>query len=218
MAKIRVLLADDHTIVRKGLRALLEGQAGIEVIAEAEDGRAAVQLAEQLKPDVALMDFSMPGLNGLEATRQIVERVPGTKVLVLTRHMDREYVDRILEAGAAGYLVKKSAPEEIVIAIQAVQRGESYLDPAIASTIIKGYLDKSRPEAEDAFDKLTPRQREVLQLIAEGHGTREIAEMLHLSIKTVENHRSSLMDTLNLHSTAELTRYAIRKGVVSLDE
>jgi DNA-binding NarL/FixJ family response regulator len=218
MEKIRVLLAEDHTIVRKGLRALLEGQAGIEVIAEAEEGSQAVRLAEQLGPDVVLMDFSMPVLNGLEATRQITERVPGTKVLVLTRHTNQEYVDRILEAGASGYMVKKSAPEELVIAIQAVHRGDSYLDPAISATIIRGYLGKSKTDGEDSYDRLTPRQRQVLQLIAEGRANRDIAAMLHVSVKTVENHRAHLMAALGLHSTAELTQYAIRMGVISLDE
>jgi DNA-binding NarL/FixJ family response regulator len=218
MARIRVLLAEDHTIVRKGLRALLEGQAGIEVIAEAEEGRQAVHLAEQFKPDVVLMDFSMPGLNGLEATRQIIARVPGTRVLVLTRHTNQEYVDRILEAGASGYLVKKSAPDELVFAIQAVHRGDSYLDPAIATTVIRGYLGKSRTEGKDRYERLTPRQREVLQLIAEGRANREIAALLHVSVKTVENHRAHLMEALDLHSTAELIQYTIRKGVISLDE
>jgi DNA-binding NarL/FixJ family response regulator len=218
MGKIRVLLAEDHTIVRKGLRALLEDQPGIEVIAEAEEGRQAVHLTEQLRPDVVLMDFSMPGLNGLEATRQIIERIPGTKVLVLTRHTNQEYVDRILEAGASGYLVKKSALEELVIAIQAVHRGDSYLDPAISATIIRGYLEKSKTQGEDRYNRLTPRQREVLQLIAEGRANKEIAAMLHISVKTVENHRASLMEALDLHSTAELTQYAIRMGVINMDE
>jgi DNA-binding NarL/FixJ family response regulator len=218
MVKIRVLLAENHTIVRKGIRALLEGQAGIEVVAEAEEGRQAVRLTEQLRPDVVLMDFSMPGLNGLEATHQIINRVPGTKVLVLTRHANQEYVDRILKAGASGYLVKKSALEELVLAIQAVHRGDSYLDPAISTTIIRGYLERSKTEGEARHDRLTPRQREVLQLIAEGRTTREIAAMLHVSVKTVENHRTSLMEALDLHSTAELTQYAIRMGIISLDE
>jgi DNA-binding NarL/FixJ family response regulator len=218
MGKIRVLLAEDHTIVRKGLRALLEDQPGIEVIAEAEEGRQAVHLAEQLRPDVVLMDFSMSGLNGLEATHQIMERIPGAKVLVLTRHTNQEYVDRILEAGASGYLIKKSAPEELVIAIQAVYRGDAYLDPAISTTIIRGYLLKSKTESVDRYNRLTPRQREVLQLVAEGRANREIAALLHVSVKTVENHRAHLMEALDLHSTAELTQYAIRKGIISLDE
>jgi two-component system response regulator NreC len=218
MGKIRVLLAEDHTIVRKGLRALLEAQADIEVIAEAEEGRQAVRLAEQYGPDVVLMDLSMPGLNGLEATRQIRERIPKTRVLALTRHTNQEYIDRILEAGASGYLVKKSAPEELVIAIQAVQRGDSYLDPAISSTIIRGYLEKPKTGGEDRYHRLTPRQREVLQLIAEGRANREIAALLHISVKTVENHRNSLMEALDLHSTAELTQYAIRMGIIDLDE
>jgi DNA-binding NarL/FixJ family response regulator len=218
MDKIRVLLADDHTIVRKGLRALLEDQAGLEVVAEAEDGREAVRLTEQLRPDVVLMDFSMPGLNGLEATRQIVERVPGVRVLVLTRHSNQEYVDRILKAGAAGYLVKRSAPEEVVRAIRAVQRGDAYLDPSVSSTILRGYLEKPGPPGDERYDRLTPRQREVLQLIAEGRANREIAAMLHLSVKTVENHRAALLETLELHSTAELTQFAIRMGIINLDE
>jgi len=218
MQKIRVLLAEDHTIVRKGLRALLEDQPGIEVIAEAEEGRKAVRLAEQSRPDVVLMDFSMPGLNGLEATRQIKERVPGAKILVLTRHTNQEYVDRILEAGASGYLVKKSALEELDIAIQAVHRGDSYLDPTISANIIHGYLEKSKVKNRDRYSQLTPRQREVLQLIAEGRANREIAAELNVSVKTVENHRASLMETLDLHSTAELTQYAIRIGIISLDE
>jgi DNA-binding NarL/FixJ family response regulator len=167
---------------------------------------------------VVLMDFSMPGLNGLEATRQIIARVPGTRVLVLTRHMNQEYVARILEAGASGYLVKKSAPEELLFAIQVVQRGDSYLDPAIATTVIRGYLGKSKTQGEDRYERLTPRQREVLQLIAEGRANREIAALLHVSVKTVENHRAHLMEALDLHSTAELIQYAIRKGVISLDE
>ena len=216
MKTIRVLLAEDHTIVRKGLRVLLENQAGIEVVAEAEEGRQAVQFTEQFKPDVVLMDFSMPGLNGLEATRQIVERVPYTRVLVLTRHSTQEYVDRILEAGASGYLVKKSAPEELITAIQVVHRGDSYLDPAISTNIIHNYLVKT--DGDERYNRLTPRLREVLQLIAEGRPNREIAAILHVSVKTVENHRARLMEALDLHSTAELTQYAIRIGVIRLDE
>ena len=218
METIRVLLAEDHTIVRKGLRVLLEGQAGIEVVAEAEEGRQAVQLAERFKPDVVLMDFSMPGLNGLEATRQIVERVPDSRVLVLTRHTNQEYVDRILQAGASGYLVKRSAPEELITAIQAVHRGDSYLDPAISKIIIRNYLEKPKTEGDERYERLTPRLREVLQLIAEGRPNREIATILHVSVKTVENHRVRLMEALDLHSTAELTQYAIRIGIISLDE
>jgi len=218
METIRVVLAEDHTIVRQGLRSLLDQQAGIEVVAEAENGRQAVRIAEQLRPDVVLMDFSMPDLNGLEATRQIKQRVPDVKVLILTRHVNKEYIESILRAGASGYLIKKSAVDELVIAIHSVHRGNSFLDPSISTMVIEGYLHPSAGEIQSHDVKLTPRQREVLQLIAEGHPNREIASMLHISVKTVDNHRANLMDKLDLHSTADLTRYAIRKGIISLDE
>ena len=217
MKAIQVLLADDHTIVRQGLRSILEQQAGINVVAEAQNGREAVRLTEQLKPDVVLMDFSMPDLNGLEATRQIKQRLPDTKVLILTRHADNEYIKSILSAGAAGYLLKKSAAEELVIAIQAVQRGDPYLDPSISQHIIDGYLNTSAEESKTLEIELTSRQREVLQLIAEGHPNREIASRLNISVKTVENHRTNIMKSLDSHSTADLIQYAIRKGIISLD-
>ena len=216
MNKIRVLLAEDHTIVRKGLRSLLDGEVGMEVIGEAEDGREAIQMTQQLLPDVVLMDISMPELNGLEATRQIKERFPEVKVLVLTRHADEEYVFQILRAGASGYVVKKAAPAELILAIQAVYRGDSFLSPSISRHVIEEYIRKADAMEENSYDRLTDREREVLQLIAEGHPNREIAELLHISVKTVENHRASLMDKLHIYSTAELTRYAIRKGVISL--
>jgi len=216
MNKIRVLLAEDHTIVRKGLRSLLDGEVGMEVIGEAEDGREAIQMTQQLLPDVVLMDISMPELNGLEATRQIKERFPEVKVLVLTRHADEELVLQILRAGASGYVVKKAAPAELILAIQAVYRGDSFLSPSISRHVIEEYIRKADAMEENSYDRLTDREREVLQLIAEGHPNREIAELLHISVKTVENHRASLMDKLHIYSTAELTRYAIRKGVISL--
>jgi two-component system response regulator NreC len=212
---IRVLLAEDHTIVRKGLRSLLEGEADIEVIGEAKDGRKAVQMTQQLQPDVVLMDISMPGLSGLEATRQIKRRVPEVKVLVLTRHADEEYVFQILRAGASGYVVKKAAPAELVAAIHAVYRGDSFLSPAISRTVIEEYVRQAEAMVKDSYDQLTDREREVLQLIAEGHSSREIGELLHISEKTVRTHRANLMDKLDIHSTAELTQYAIRKGVIS---
>ena len=218
MKKIRVLLAEDHTIVRKGLRSLLDGEVGMEVIGEAEDGREAIQMTQQLLPDVVLMDISMPGLNGLEATRQIKERFPEVKVLVLTRHADEEYVFQILRAGASGYVVKKAAPAELILAIQAVYRGDSFLSPSISRKVIAEYIRTAEAMEENSYDRLTDREREVLQLIAEGHSNREIAELLHISEKTVRAHRAHLMDKLGIHSTAELTGYAIRKGVVSLDE
>ena len=218
MSKIRVLLADDHTIVRKGLRSLLEGQAGIEVIGEAEHGREAVQKTQELLPDVVLMDLSMPGLSGLEATRQIRKRFPEVKVLVLTRHANEEYIFQILRAGASGYVVKKAAPTELMLAIKAVYQGDSFLSPAISRPVIEEYIRKAEAMEENSHDRLTDREREVLQLIAEGHSSREIAELLHISEKTVRAHRAHLMDKLDIHSTAELTQYAIRKGVIGADQ
>jgi len=219
MPKIKVLLAEDHTIVRKGLTSLLAGEADIEVVGEAEDGQEAVELVERLAPDVVLMDNTMPVLNGLEATRQIKKRFPEIKVLVLTMHTTEEYIQQFLQAGASGYLIKKTAPKELVTAIHAVYRGDSYLSPAISNVIIEGYLHQAAATAsEDSYEKLTDRERQVLQMITEGVSNREIAERLHLSVKTVNNHRMNLMDKLNIHNTAKLVKYAIRKGVISLDE
>ena len=218
MNKIRVLLAEDHTIVRKGLRSLLDGEAGVKVIGEAEDGREAVEKVGQLLPDVVLMDITMPSLNGLEATRQIKKRFPEVKVVILTMHANEEYIFQILRAGASGYLVKQAAPTELLSAIQAAYQGESFLSPSISRKVIEEYIQQAEATAEkDSYDQLTDREREVLQLIAEGHPNREIAELLHISVKTVETHRANLIDKLDIHSTAELTQYAIRKGVISTD-
>ncbi len=212
---LRVLLAEDHTIVRKGLRSLLEGEAGIEVIGEAEDGREAIEKVQQLLPDVVLMDITMPGLNGLEATRQIKKRFPEVKVVILTVHANEEYIFQILRAGASGYVVKRAAPTELLSAIRAAYRGDSFLSPSISRKVIEEYVRQADAMAEkDSYDKLTNREREVLQLIAEGHSNREIAELLHISVKTVETHRAHLMDKLDIHSTAGLTQYAMRKGVI----
>lgn len=216
MYRITVLLAEDHTIVRKGLRALLGAEADIAVVAEAEDGRAAVRLAQQRRPDVVVMDISMPGLNGIEATRQIKTQLPDTKVLILTRHADEAYIHAILEAGAVGYIVKKAAPVELTAAIRAIYHGSVFLGPEAADVVMAGN-DRATPAPEDRYFTLTSREREVLQLVAEGYPNRDIAEVLHISVKTVENHKASLMDKLAMHSTAELTQYAIRKGVISLD-
>ena len=219
MNKIRVLLVEDHTIVRKGLRSLLDGEAGIEVIGEAEDGREAVEKVQQLLPDVVLMDIAMPGLNGLEATRQIKKRFPEVQVLILTMHANEEYIFQILRAGASGYVVKQVAPTELISAIRAAYRGESFLSPSISKKVIQEYIRQAEAMGEEnSYDRLTDREREVLQLIAEGHSNREIAELLHISAKTVQTHRAHLMDKLDIHSTAELTQYAIRKGVISVDE
>jgi two-component system response regulator NreC len=212
---IRVLLAEDHTIVRKGLRSLLESAAGIEVIGEAKDGREAVEKVGQLRPDLVLMDITMPGLNGLEATRQIKKRFPEVKVLILTVHATEEYIFQILRAGASGYVVKQAAPAELLSAIQSVCQGQYFLSPSISRTVIEEYIRQAEAMAEpDSYDQLTDREREVLQLIAEGHSNQEIADLLHISVKTVETHRAHLMDKLDLHSAAELTQYAIRKGVI----
>lgn len=215
MNAIRVILAEDHTIVRKGLRSLLEGEEDIEVIGEAGDGKEAITLVEQKKPDIVVMDIGMPELNGLEATRRIKKRFPETKVLILTMHTNEEYVFEILQAGASGYIVKKAAPTELVSALRAVKRGESFLSPSISKKVIDEYLQRAgEAKRRGAFELLTDREREVLQLIAEGNSTRGIAGRLFISTKTVETHRSNLMEKLDLHGTADLTRYAIRMGIV----
>ena len=218
MSMIRVLLAEDHTIVRKGLRSLLDAEADIQVVGEAENGREAIDKVEQLLPDIVVMDITMPGLNGLEATRQIKKRFPDVQILILTVHTSEEYVLQILRAGASGYLVKQAAPTELISAIQAASRGEAFLSPTISKKVVEDYVQRAGVTVEsDSFQKLTAREREVLQLIAEGYSTREIAEQLHISIKTAETHRAHLIEKLGIHSTAELTQYAIRKGVISLD-
>jgi len=218
MGKIKVLLAEDHTIVRHGLRALLEGEGGIEVIGDAEDGREAVRKVEQLRPDVVVMDISMPGLTGLEATRQIKKRFPETRVVVLSMHTAEEYVAKLLRSGASGYVVKHAAPAELALAIQSADRGELFLSPSVARHVVKRFVEEAEAGMhKDRYDKLTEREREVLQLIAEGHPNREIARLLHISTKTVESHKAHLMDKLDIHSTAELTRYAIHKGVITLE-
>jgi two-component system response regulator NreC len=215
MREIKVLLADDHTIVRKGLRSLLDAEDDMVVIGEADDGKQAIELVEQKKPEIVVMDIGMPVLNGLEATRRILKKHPGTKVLILTMHTNEEYVFEILRAGASGYIVKKAAPTELVTAIRSVDKGDSFLSPAISRKVIDEYLERAGEEKrEDPFDLLTDREREVLQLIAEGSSTREIAGKLFISPKTVETHRTHLMEKLDLHGTADLTRYAIRKGIV----
>jgi DNA-binding NarL/FixJ family response regulator len=216
MYKARVLLAEDHTIVRKGLRSLLESEPSIEVVGEAADGRQAVDKTRELSPDLVLMDISMPGLNGLEATRQIRQHFPATRVLILTMHADEEYILQILQAGASGYVVKQAAPEELVAAVEAVCHGETFLSPVVSRTVLEEYRHRAEAMAgQDSLDSLTPREREVLQLIAEGRPPREIAETLYISIKTVETHRAHLMHKLNTRNTAELIRYAIRKGITS---
>lgn len=217
MDKIKVLLAEDHTIVRKGLRSLLEKETSIAVVGESEEGRDAVKKANELEPDVVVMDISMPGLNGLEATRQLKKRFPGMKIIILTAHANEEYVFQTLQAGASGYLIKSAAPTDLISAIQAAMRGESYLSPSISRTVIDEYIRQTQKmsEGEKGFSEiLTQREREVLQLIAEGRTTKEIADELCISIKTVETHKSHLKEKLTIPHTAGLIQYAIRKGLI----
>lgn len=215
-AKIRVVVADDHAIMRDGIRALIQPEEDLVVIGEAEDGRAAVELAEKLQPDVVLMDIAMPLLNGLEATRQIKRDHPEIQVLVLTMYDHDEYVRQVLATGASGYVLKRAAAGELVSAIRAVARGDAVLSPAVTRIVINEYLRGEKIQAESEPEKLTPREREVLQLIAEGHTSREIARVLNLSIKTVQAHRTSLMQKLDLHDRGELIKYAIQKKIIEV--
>ena len=212
---IKIILADDHKIVRQGLRTMLESEADIEVIGEADDGRMAVRLARELSPQVIIMDVGMPDLNGIEATRQVLAESPGVKVIGLSMHCDRRFVMNMLKAGASGYLLKDSAFEELATAIRMVLGGKVYLSTEIANIVVKDYLQGGGDES--VFSVLTPREREVLQLMAEGKSSRQIADHLIISIKTVETHRMQIMHKLQIFSVAELTKYAIREGLASLD-
>jgi two-component system response regulator NreC len=216
MNKIRVLLADDHTILRDGIRALLVDQADIEVIGEAEDGLSTVKMVGKLKPDVVIMDIAMPLLNGLEATRQIQRDYPQVKVLILTMHDNEEYIRQVLAAGALGYVLKDAAAHDLLGAIRAVQRGEAVLSPAITRLVIEDYLRWGDIRPADTSNGLTPREREILQLIAEGYTNKEIAEILSLSVKTIQSHRSNLMGKLDLHDRGELIKYAIQKKIIDI--
>jgi len=213
---IRILLADDHTVVRKGLRLLLETQPGFSVIADAADGREAVALAEKLAPDVVVMDVAMPTLNGIEAARQITAREPQTAVVFLSMHSDEAYVLKALKAGARAYLLKDSAEYDLINAIKAVSEGKAFFSPAISKMLVEDYMRQMQERAvEDSYELLTTREREVLQLLAEGKNNKEVATVLNLSLYTVETHRSNIFQKLNLHSGAELILYAVRKGVIS---
>jgi DNA-binding NarL/FixJ family response regulator len=214
---IKILLADDHEIVREGLRNLLEKQEGFEVVAEAEDGLTAVKKAKKLSPDLVIMDIGMPDLNGIEATRQILAESPHIKIIALSMHSETRFVSEMLKAGASAYLLKDSAFEELIQAIQASRSNKIYLSPSIAEKVIKNYITSFPRESFSPFSILTQREREVIQLIAEGKSTKKIASLLFLSIKTVETHRQNIMEKLDLHSVAELTKYAIREGLTSLD-
>jgi DNA-binding NarL/FixJ family response regulator len=213
MKSIRVLLVDDHALVRAGIRALVQNLQGAEVVAEAEDGRQALSLIKDLRPDIVLMDISMPGLNGLEAAARVAKEYPRVKVIMLSAHSHEEYVCQALRAGASGYLLKDASTAELELALTAVARGETYLSPAVSKHVINDYMRRLGGEP-GSLEMLTPRQREVLQLVAEGRTTKEIAHTLHVSVKTVETHRMQLMDRLGIHDVAGLVRFAIRIGLV----
>ena len=212
---IKIILADDHKIVWQGLRTMLEKEPDIEVMGEADDGRMAVRLARELSPQVVIMDVGMPDLNGIEATRQVLSECPGVKVIALSMHSDRHFVMNMLKAGASGYLLKDSAFEELATAIRTVLANKIYLSTEIANIVVKDYLQGGGDES--VFSVLTPREREVLQLMAEGKSSRQIADHLNISIKTVETYRMQIQHKLEIYSVAELTKYAIREGLSSLD-
>lgn len=213
MGKIGILLAEDHTIVRQALRALLEQEPDLVVVGEAEDGREALERAAETQPDIVLMDITMPGLNGIEATQRLRDSVPRARVLILSMHEDASVVVRALRAGACGYVLKRSAAEELVSAIRAVARGECFVSASFPRSLVPRYASIEAGEA-----KLTPREREVLQLLAEGRRNQEIAALLGTSVKTAEAHRANLLRKLHLRNVAELTRYAVRHGLIELSE
>jgi DNA-binding NarL/FixJ family response regulator len=217
MKFIRILLADDHTLVRAGIRSLIQALPGIQVVAEAGDGREALSLIETHQPDVALLDIAMPGLNGLEVAAQVADNFPFVRVMILSMHATEEYVLRALRAGAVGYLLKDADTAELELAINAVTRGETYLSPAVSKHVTE-YVRRVGEEAHSTLERLTPRQREVLQLVAEGHTTQEIARIMNVSSKTVETHRTQLMERLDIHDIAGLVRYAVREGLVVLEK
>ncbi len=214
---VKVVIADDHQIVRQGLRTLLEREPDLQVVAEAEDGRETVRLVREMNPEVVIMDVAMPDLNGIEAARQISAEYPQTKVIALSMYADKRFVVNMLKAGAAGYLLKDCAFEELVRAIRAVLINKTYLSAAVTDIVVKDYLTGASPLEASVFSLLSPREREVLQLMSEGRSTSKIADSLHVSIKTVETHRQQVMHKLNIHSVAELTKYAIREGLTSLE-
>ncbi len=216
MPEIRIVLADDHTVMRSGLRLLLERQPNLTVVGEAADGREAVTLAAEHHPDVVVMDIAMPNLNGVEAARQIVNHNPQTAVAILSMHSDESYVIRSLKAGARAYLLKDSAEADLIEAIRAISTGKSFFSPAVSRILKEDYMRKLDDKgAEDTYELLTTREREVLQLVAEGQSNKEVANFLNLSLYTVETHRTHILQKLNLHSVPELILYAVRKGIIS---
>jgi DNA-binding NarL/FixJ family response regulator len=217
MKPISVLVVDDHTLVRAGIRSLLQKIAGVEVVGEASDGREALRLAGAYRPDVVLMDIAMPGLNGLDATARLVKKLPGVNVIILSMHVNEEYILQALRAGATGYMLKGADTAELEIAIKAVARGETYLHPMVSKHVVADYIKRVSGETT-SFEVLTPRQREILQLIVDGYSTKKIARTLRISVKTVETHRMQLMERLDIYDIAGLVRYAIRVGLVRLDQ
>jgi two-component system, NarL family, response regulator NreC len=216
MKKIRVLLADDHTLMRRGLRLIVEQQPDLSVVGEAEDGRQAVALARSLRPEVAVLDIGMPNLNGIEAAKQITDGESGTAVVVLSMHADETYILRALKSGARGYLLKDSAESDLVRAIRSIAEGKSFFSPTVSKVLLEDYVKKlQRTGSEDSYDLLTPREREILQLVAEGKSNKDAANLLNLSVYTIETHRANIMEKLKLKSVPELILYAVRKGIIS---
>jgi DNA-binding NarL/FixJ family response regulator len=214
---MKILLADDHNVLRKGLRRILEEQPDLEVVGEASDGREAVSLNNLLRPDIVVMDIAMPLMNGLEATRQILQRSTDVNVLILSMYSDENYVVQVLRAGARGYLLKDTAEEDLITAVRTVAKGQPFFSPKIAKLLLGDSMQRLRTEGvNDSYDLLTPREREVLQLIAEGKSNKEAAAALFVSPTTIETHRARIMDKLDLHSTADIVLYAVRKGIVQL--
>lgn len=213
MSNLKVVLADDHGLVRAGVRSLLQGLEGVEVVAETGDGREALRLVAEKEPDILLLDIGLPGLNGLEVAARLTQTHPQTRIVVLSVHSNEDYVRQALEAGAAGYLLKDSTVAELGLALRAVAEGRKYLTPAVSGKVVDRYLRVAAPAAAGA-PRLSPRQREILQLVAEGHSTKEIAHALSISVKTVETHRAELMGRLDIHDVAGLVRYAVRTGLV----
>jgi two-component system response regulator NreC len=213
--KMRILLADDHTILRAGLKMMLNAQPDMEVVGEAQDGRQAIQEAQRLQPDIVLMDITMPDMNGIEATKQIKRNLPTARILILTMHEHDEYVFQALRAGASGYMLKEAADTDLISALHIIQSGQFYLSPAAQSVMVGDYLQRVRTgEEKDSYSSLTEREREILKLVAEGYTNNQIAERLIISPKTVDTHRTHIMDKLNLHSRAELVKYAMRRGLL----